>query len=239
MDDYLENMEPYWTNRFNKENKIWGDTPSNTAHQALKLFQSLKINKILVPGSGYGRHTKLFSSSGYNVTGIEISNEACSIAKKNDPNTKVFNGSVLDIGFENGTFDAIYCFNVLHLFREKERERFINKCFRELKTSGICFFVVFSEEEESYGRGEQIEENTFESKPCRPVHYFSKHDLRHHFQQFEVIEEGLIDDPEEHGDVGRHIHRLRYIACKKNSIIRRSRRTNRVNALREETSHRR
>jgi hypothetical protein len=47
------------------------------------------------------------------------------------------------------------------------------------------------------------------------VHYFSKHDLLHHFQQFEVIEAGLVDDSEEHGDIGQHVHRLRYIACKK------------------------
>jgi len=215
MDDYLKNMEPYWTGRFKKEDKIWGDTPSNTARRVLNLFQSLKINKILVPGSGYGRHTKLFSSSGYNVTGIEISNEACSIAEKNDPNTKVFNGSVLDIGFENETFDAIYCFNVLHLFREKERIKLVDKCFQELKMNGICFFVVFSDEEESCGKGEQIEKNTFESKPGRPVHYFSIEDLLQHFQKYNLIEEGVIDDPEDHGNIGPHTHRLRYIICKK------------------------
>ena len=215
MDDYLKNLEPYWTNRFRNENKIWGDTPSNTAYHALELFQTLKTNNILVPGAGYGRHTKLFSSSGYDVTGIEISMEACSIAKKNDPDTKILNGSVLDIGFENETFDAIYCFNVLHLFREKEREKFINKCYQELKINGICFFVVFSEEEESYGKGEEIEKNSFESKPGRPVHYFSKYDLQQHFKKFEVIEEGIVDDPEEHGDIGHHIHRLRFIVCKK------------------------
>lgn len=215
MDDYLKNLEPYWTNRFRNENKIWGDIPSNTAYRAIELFQTFKINKILVPGAGYGRHTKLFSSSGYDVTGIEISMEACSIAKKNDPATKIFNGSVLDIVFENEMFDAIYCFNVLHLFREKEREKFTNKCCQELKINGICFFVVFSDEDESYGKGEEIEKNTFESKPGRPVHYFSEHDLQHYFQKLEVIEGGIVDDPEEHGDIGRHTHRLRYIVCKK------------------------
>ncbi len=218
MDDYLKYFESYWTNRFKKENKVWGDTPSNTACLALKLFQELNIKKILVPGAGYGRNTKLFSSSGYDVTGIEISKKACSIAKINDPDTIIFKGSVLDRCFENETFDAIYCFNVLHLFREKERNFFINKCYQELKINGICFFVVFSDKEVSYGKGVEIEKNTFESKPGRPVHYFSKQDLQHHFQKFEVIEEGLVDDPEVHGDIGPHIHRLRYIVCKKSEI---------------------
>ena len=215
MNDYLKSLEPYWTNRFRAENKIWGDTPSNTAYHALELFQTQKINKILVPGSGYGRHTKFFSSYGYDVTGIEISTEACSIGKLNDPNSKVLNGSVLDIVFEKETFDAIYCFNVLHLFREKEREQLINNCYQELKINGICFFVVFSDEEETYGKGQEIEKNTFESKPGRPAHYFSTYDLKDHFKKFEMIEEGLINDQEEHGDVGSHTHRLRYIICKK------------------------
>jgi SAM-dependent methyltransferase len=215
MDDYLKNLEPYWSNRYRIENKIWGDVPSNTAHLALKIFRKSKVKNILVPGSGYGRHTKLFSSSGFNVTGVEISPEACSIAKKNDPDTKLFEGSVLDISFKRATFDAIYCFNLLHLFREKEREEFIDKCHRELKTNGICFFVVFSEEEESYGKGNEVEKGTFESKPGRPVHYFSNNDLRNHFRKFELIEEGIVDDAETHGEVGYHVHRLRYIACKK------------------------
>ncbi len=215
MDDYLKNLEPYWSKRYRNENKIWGDVPSNTAQLALKIFRKYGVKNILVPGSGYGRHTKLFSSSGFNVTGVEISGEACSIAVENDPDTRLFVGSVLEIGFEEASFDAIYCFNLLHLFREKEREEFIDKCSRELKINGICFFVVFSEEEESYGKGNEIEQNTFESKLGRPVHYFSKNDLRYHFRKFTLMEEGIVDDAETHGDVGYHVHRLRYTVSRK------------------------
>jgi SAM-dependent methyltransferase len=211
-------MGPYWTNRFRKEARIWGDTPSNTAYQALELFQRLGFHDVLVPGSGYGRNTRLFSSAGFNVTGVEISDEAGSLADGYDPSTKVRCGSVLDVAFEDASFDAVYCFNVLHLFRESERTLLVDKCYRELRVNGICFFVVFSEQEESRGRGEEVEENTFESKPGRPVHYFSGGDLRHHFKRFEVLDDGLVDDPEDHGDSGPHIHRLRYIACRKAAV---------------------
>jgi SAM-dependent methyltransferase len=215
MSNYLDNLAPYWDKRFEDENKIWGDSPSQTVYCALDFFQKHKAKKIFVPGAGYGRHTKFFSSHGYDVCGVEISKKACAIAKENDPKTKIIHGSVLDVAFESESFDAIYAFNILHIFRETERSFFINKCYREVKNGGVCFFVVFSDKEESYGKGAEVEKNTFESKPGRPVHYFSSEDIKKHFYNFDIIEEGLINDKENHGDIGEHTHCLRYIVCKK------------------------
>ncbi len=215
MNNYLDNLNSYWEKRFEDENKIWGDSPSQTIYRAIDFFKKYEVKKILVPGAGYGRHTNFLSSQGYEVCGVEISKKACAIAKENDLKTKMMLGSCLDIDFGRESFDAIYCFNLLHLFREKEREFFINKCYQELKIGGICFFVVFSDKEESYGKGTEVEKYTFESKPGRPVHYFSSEDIRSHFHKFEIIEENIINDPENHGDAGEHTHCLRYIVCNK------------------------
>ena len=76
------------------------------------------------------------------------------------------------------------------------------------------FFTVFSEKEESYGKGKQIEKNTFESKPGRPVHYFDEDDLKAHFKKMEILETGIMEDPEDHGE-GPHTHLLRYIYVRK------------------------
>ena len=85
-----EYMKEYWNNRFTDEGKIWGESPSRTAGYALKLFRKNNVKKILVPGSGYGRNSKLFSSSGFDVTGIEISEVAYNLAKEFDPLTSQF-----------------------------------------------------------------------------------------------------------------------------------------------------
>ena len=77
------------------------------------------------------------------------------------------------------------------------------------------FFVVFSDKEDSFGRGKEVEKNTFESKPGRPVHYFSEKNLLGQFENFSIIETGLMKDPEDHGAEGPHIHRLRYIFSQK------------------------
>ncbi|MFX1417868.1 MAG: class I SAM-dependent methyltransferase [Promethearchaeota archaeon] len=203
----------YWNNRYQENGEIWGTEPSKTAVYVLKLFKKYDIVKILIPGSGYGRHTKFFSKNDYKVTGIEISETALNLAKEFDSNSKLILGSVLNMPFNDDVYDAIFCHNFLHLLLKTERVLFIEKCYSQLREKGLAFFTVFSEQESSFGRGAKIEKNTFESKPYRPTHYFTEQDLLEHFKTFSVIETGIIEEIESHG--GLHTHRLRYIFVQK------------------------
>lgn len=209
-------MNDYWDKRFEAEGRIWGDSPSRTAGYALALFRKASVKTVLIPGSGYGRNTKLFSTSGFKVTGIEISATAYAMALEFDPVSRFYNASVLDMSFLPDTFDAVYACNILHLFREKDRNLFIRQCISKVKKNGLMFFTVFSEKESSYGQGKEVEKNTFESKPGRPAHYFSDSDLKTHFKEMEILETGIMEDPENHGTEGPHTHRLRYIYVKAN-----------------------
>lgn len=205
----------YWNGRFSNEEKIWWDIPSNTAFYALKLFKKLGVRSILIPGSGYGRNSKLFTDNHLLVQGIEISEVAFEIAKEYNPQAKFINGSVLEMPFNDDIYDAIFCFNTLHLFLRKKREKFLKKCYDQLKNDGFIFFVVFSDKEASFGKGVKLEENTFESKLGRPTHYFSKIDLLEHFKEYKIIETGILEDQENHGEIGEHTHKLRYIFAQK------------------------
>ncbi len=206
-------MEQYWNSRFLAEGKVWGDSPSKTAVYAADLFRDTLVRTMLVPGAGYGRNTAFFAASGFRVSGIEISSEALRLAEAHDPMTRFFKGSVLDMPFSDDVYDAIYCFNVLHLFPGPERRRFMRKCADQLRPGGMAFFAVFSEKEPTFGKGRCTEPNTFESKPGRPVHYFTHEDLVAHFEGFSVLETGLMEDAETHGDEGSHVHVVRYIAA--------------------------
>jgi len=208
-------MKSYWDFRFRDEGRIWGTAPSVTAGMAAKIFlRAGHIKKILVPGAGYGRNAKFFCAAGFAVTGVEISGEAFLLSRTYNPEAGFHLGSFLDpFPGEDGGYDAIYCYNVLHLFRQNERELFVRKSFRALREGGITFFVVFSEKEKSFGKGRQVEENSFESKPGRPVHYFTEQDLRRHFCMFDPLAAGIVEDPENHGDEGPHVHLVRYIAA--------------------------
>ncbi|MFX1237207.1 MAG: class I SAM-dependent methyltransferase, partial [Promethearchaeota archaeon] len=204
-----------WNDRFNLGGKIWGLVPSKSAFIALELFQAHSVKKILIPGAGYGRNSKLFTDNNFEVIGIEISENALEMGKIRDPKTLFISGNVLEMPFSNEKYDAIYCFNVLHLFLKEDREKFLKKCDAKLRPGALIFFVVFSDREQNYGKGKIIEPNTFESKPGRPIHYFTEQDLLNHFACYNVLETDLIEEKEVHGKLGEHVHALRYISCVK------------------------
>ncbi len=214
MDDNAEYMSDYWNSRFILEGTIWGDRPSRSAEYALELFREREVRRVLVPGAGYGRNTRLFSSSGFEVVGVEISGEAFRIAEKFDEKTRFYNCSVFDMPHDD-EYDAIYCFGLLHLFLRRERMLLVSRCREWLREGGFAFFVVFSELEKSFGKGRSLEHNTFESKQGRPAHYFTERDLLDHFRHFSHIETGILEDSENHGEEGFHRHMLRYIFCQK------------------------
>jgi SAM-dependent methyltransferase len=202
--------QEYWESRFVAEGKIWGDSPSQSAHDAIRLFRANNVQTVLVPGCGYGRNTKLFATAGMDVTGIEISETAYKMALQFDTRTKFCMGSVLAMSFDRTKYDAIYCFNILHLFRLADRALFLRQCFNRIKPRGFAYFTVFSDDEETFGQGPETESNTFESKPGRSVHYFTDEDLRGHFHDWQIVETGTVRDPENHGGQA-HTHSLRYI----------------------------
>lgn len=213
----IADMRTFWDNRFQREGFVWGEKPSKTAFYALDIFRRNGVKSILVPGSGYGRNTKLFTDADFEVTGVEISATACKMAEKYDPSTKLYESSALDMSCAPGKYDAIYCFNVLHLFYANERKLFVEESARRLKDNGLAFFVVFSEKERGFGQGKEAEKNTYEARPGRPTHFFDDADLRGHFKGFEIIESALMEDPELHPGEGPHTHILRYILARKPS----------------------
>jgi len=204
----------YWDNRSQNEGYVWGTSPSQTAGYAAGVFHKNGVKKVLVPGSGYGRNTKVLSESGFDVTGVEVSEVACEMAREYDPQTRTYNGSALDMSFDDSRYDAVYCYNVMHLFREKERKQCLQACADKVKGNGLLFFTVFSDREPSFGKGQEVEKNTFESRPGRPAHYFTEAELRDYFEGFEIIESGVTEDPENHSE-GPHIHVLLYILARK------------------------
>jgi SAM-dependent methyltransferase len=205
--------EKYWDERYRKEGQIWGESPSRAVWIAIQLFGQADASQILIPGCGYGRMSRLFSMSGFAVAGVDISRTAVEMAGSLDDRGVYYQSSALKMDFDQLPYDAVFAFNVLHLMLEEDRRSMIKECRRKLKSGGLMFFTVFSEKEEDFGKGREVERNTFESRPGRPAHYFNHEDLLAHFRDFEILDSGLIEEPEDHGGKP-HVHRLRYICVR-------------------------
>ena len=207
------NLGQHWSKKYTEKKYIWGSKPSGMARDALGIFKKHGLKTLLLAACGYGRNSKLFAENGMDVTGVDASAVGIEMAREFDPKSKYICASVLDMPFD-GPFDATFSLNALHLFPKNERARFIVECMKPLREDGLGYFAVFSEQESSYGRGPKLEENTFESLPGRPAHYYTEEDLRGEFGAYEIVDIGLKEDKDMHAD-GPHTHILRYIVVKR------------------------
>jgi ubiquinone/menaquinone biosynthesis C-methylase UbiE len=132
--------EKFW------DEQIWvtKDTDYNTtSKKRVELFKRYVCKKgldILDIGSADGEISSRISD-GNRVTGLEISNQAISIAKKRHPEINFVKGSADEkYPFGDKSFDAIFAGDVIeHIV---DTETFIRECQRVLKDGGIIMITT-------------------------------------------------------------------------------------------------
>jgi SAM-dependent methyltransferase len=205
-------MSKYWSERFSKEGMIWGSEASPSAFWAKERFREAGLASVLVPGAGYGRNTKVFSSE-FKTYGIELSTAALELAAGWDPRTTFISGSALVSQLEERV-DALYCYDVLHLFLDVERRLLIEASLAQLRPGGLLYFTVFSDEDPNNGRGTLLEPGTYEYKPGKYAHFFSETDLRVHFAGTEILETGSFTERLHSPHNDDHQYILRYLLAR-------------------------
>jgi len=174
---------------------MWDFIPSDSAIRTSEIFRSNRLNRILIPGIGYGRNAKLFIENGFNVTGIEISRSAIDLAKANGLNCTIHHGSVTSMPFDNILYDGIFCYALIHLLNKTERKIFLKSCFNQLKNNGLMFFVVASTQMSMYGTGKNLSKNRFEISRGLKVFFYDSESVLREFSPFGLIDYQMIDEP--------------------------------------------
>jgi SAM-dependent methyltransferase len=188
-------MTEYWESRFKTEGLMWGFFPSDSAIRTLKIFMANKFRRILIPGIGYGRNAKLFLENGFEVTGIEISESAIDLAKKNGLNCIIHHGSVTCMPFDDIKYDAIFCYALIHVLNKTERKDFLKACFNQLKHNGIMVFVVASIQTGMYGTGKNLSKDRFEISKGLKVFFYDSKSVSKEFSPYGIIECEEIEEP--------------------------------------------
>ena len=207
-------MNEYWESRFKNEGAMWKFEPSESAINAKNLFKSQKINKILIPGCGYGRNMKIFYDNGFEVTGIEISKSAIEIAKENGLNCKFHHGSVTSMPFDDELYDGIFCYALIHLLNKNERRAFIQSCWNQLKRGGTMFFAVASKEMSLYGSGRFLSKDRYEISKGLKVYFYDNIGVAKEFLNFGMVECKEIEEPIKYIE-GQEPIKLIQVICQK------------------------
>lgn len=106
--------------------------------------------KVLDVGCGAGFLSNLLASENLQVTGLDISVESLSVAKKYDTTKKVqyVEGNAYMLPFADNSFDVITCMDFLEHIEDPERA--IKEMSRVLKPNGQFFFHTFNRNPVAY-----------------------------------------------------------------------------------------
>ena len=124
-----------------------------------------QTKRVLDAGCGNGRHVVFFAEQGFDVCGIDISEEAIEIANawlgKRGLKAHLEVGDILKLPFENGYFDVIISYGVLDHITFSEAKRIMKEIGRVVAKDGYMYITLRSTEDSECGRGEKTGNNTY------------------------------------------------------------------------------
>ena len=191
-------MSEFWEEMFQKIGTLWQFEPAESAILTSNLFSENEFRKILIPGVGYGRNAKPFIEKGLEVIGIEISETAIRLARKNGMNFPIYHGSVNQMPFDDSVYDGIYCYALIHLLNQNERRRFLKNCYNQLRSEGMMVFISVSKSSKLYEHGKLISKDRFRIQNGPDVFFYDQDSIEREFGKYGLIEYREIEEPVKH-----------------------------------------
>ncbi|WP_169081304.1 class I SAM-dependent methyltransferase [Paenibacillus sp. PL91] len=188
-------MTEFWESSFIEKQTMWGFEPTDSAIVTKDFFLERNVKDILLPGIGYGRNAKVFIDNGIKVTGIEISKTAIDLARQNGLDIAIFHGSVTDMPFDNKRYDGIFCYALIHLLNNRERDKFIKDCYNQLKPNGYMIFTTVSKKAPMFGKGKQLDKDYFEIMEGVKMFFYDSDSIKQEFEKYGLVEFSEIDEP--------------------------------------------
>ncbi|MFL0269385.1 class I SAM-dependent methyltransferase [Candidatus Clostridium radicumherbarum] len=208
-------MTEFWESSFIENQMMWGLEPSDSAILTKDFFLEKEVKDILIPGIGYGRNAKVFIDNGINVTGIEISKTAIDLARQNGLNFSIFHGSVTDMPFDSKLYDGIFCYALIHLLNNPEREKFIKDCYNQLTPNGYMIFTTISKEAPMFGKGKRLGKDYFETMDGVKMFFYDSDSIKQEFGKYGLVEYSEIVEPHKNKE-NKPPFKFIMIKCKKN-----------------------
>jgi len=182
-------MAEFWESNFIEKQEMWGFEPADSAVLTKDFFVERAVKNVLIPGIGYGRNAQIFVDSGMEVTGIEISQTAIDLARKNyGDRITIYHGSVTDMPFDTRKYDGIFCYALIHLLDENERKKLIDDCYDQLADDGYMVFTVISKEASTYEQGELISKDRYEMFGEVKMFFYDRESINAEFSEAGLFE---------------------------------------------------
>ncbi len=165
------------------------ETPPNAL---VELIESGKVKpcKTIDFGCGAGNYALYLSSKGFDVTGVDISNSAIEIAKKNSKKKGIKGNFIAanilgDFDVVKETFDFAYDWEMLHHIFPEKRKHYVENVHRILNPKGKYLSVCFSEKDPQFGGSGKYRE----TKLGTTLYFSSEDEMKELFEPYFNINE--------------------------------------------------
>ncbi len=160
--------------------------------------------RVLEVGCGNGKTAVALARRGYRVTGMDFSQKAIDICRELILDADFVCASVLNIPFENGSFDGISAFHVLEHLTDEELNKASEELYRVMKTGGYLLVKSFAEGDMRAGKGIVSGDSVIRGNGIL-YHYFTEDELTSKLSQFECVSIRTVEDKTRFGPVRRRI----------------------------------
>ncbi len=193
----VKSKEWDWRKLNSKEEEFWLE-PSLESYYLVNRWQRLDKKDFLDLGCGLGRHTILFAQNGFNTHGFDLSKEAVNdtekYAKKYDLDIECKIGDMLSLPYEDASFDAILCYNVISHTDTVGVKKVIEELKRILKADGEVYLTLCSKETWGFKQTDwpMVDPNTrirMDDGPEKGIpHFYADYELiKELFKDFKIV----------------------------------------------------
>jgi ubiquinone/menaquinone biosynthesis C-methylase UbiE len=153
--------------------------------------------KILDIGCGAGRHTIFLAQEGFQTYACDISENGMKCLKEElkvkNLSATVVKSDMEKILFPDDFFDGVLSYGVFYYNDSKGYENALSEMQRVLKKGGKAFVFTRTIDDYRYGKGANIEKNTFvldiadTNEKGMKMHFLDRGEINRKFSQFENV----------------------------------------------------
>ncbi|MEZ4733039.1 MAG: class I SAM-dependent methyltransferase [Caldilineaceae bacterium] len=155
-------------------------------------------------GFGVGRHALLLAQAGFDVYGIDASENGLAYtqawAAREGVTLHLQTGDMATLPYADHFFDAVLTWNVIYHGTAAVVQQTIREVERIVQPGGYLLCTLISTKHKRYGQGNEIEPNTFvipgEEETSHPHHYFDEAAVRSYLSNFAILR---CEDVEQNG----------------------------------------
>lgn len=161
-----------------------------------------EVQRILDAGCGNGRHIVFFAEQGFNVWGVDISEEAIRIAdawlNKKGLKAHLHVGDIKTLPFESQYFDVVISYGVLDHITFTDAKKALQEINRVSGKGAYVYITLRSTEDSECGRGEKVANNTFVLQEGYEKgiiqHFFDWEEIKELFKGFNIFDVELHEE---------------------------------------------